>query len=32
MKLGFLSKLPKQKLQKIVLVCIVSLVGGGGGD
>jgi Tfp pilus assembly protein PilO len=25
MKLGFLSKLPKQKLQKIVLVCIVSL-------
>jgi len=25
MKLGFLKKLPKQKLQKIVLVCIVSL-------
>jgi Tfp pilus assembly protein PilO len=26
MNLGFLRKLPKQKLQKIVLVCIVSLV------
>jgi Tfp pilus assembly protein PilO len=25
MKLGFLSKVPKQKLQQIVLVCIVSL-------